>query len=480
MNRTDLFRAFDGVDDDILERSDAPAPRWKAPTFQKWGILAACAALVVSLAGAAFAAEAKEYSAAVEFFEDNGLSLEGLSRADVKAVYRDIITQRFTYDKTAEVIEQAVLGVEIFQRQPTPEELAELWNRKDPRNDPSASPFAELDYRVEIFDKLDEELGFKVLDKWHLKHYEGGELVWRAEFDKFGPEGWSPVSEGTAVWGGTPTWSSEQTVYSWVARLDEAGTVLWERQLDHGFQNESIAAVLDNGDSTWAVISRGDFQYLCLSQYDTDGNELSFYKTEVGNLGIWNAAHLGDGYLIQLGNRTDGENGRLVKLDRDGRLLESFTYQGEDCDYYITGMIEFGGRVCLSAYAVPKQADEGGRHEIANILDYVFDNDLLDISNEELTPLVRDNYTAVLLLCGPEGGQPETFYSVKGSLGGELAVNDAGELVWDVESLVETFFSPATSSFTIYGTCQVFRYTFDSAGNLMRQEDTGETVQYHR
>ncbi len=455
-------------------------PTGKHRSFEGGGGLAACMALLVSLAWAAFAAEAKEYSAAVEFFEDNGLSTEGLSRSDVKAVYRDITSQRFTYDKTAEVIEKAVPGVEIFQRQPTPEELTGLWNRKDPSKDPSASPFAELDYRVEILDKPDAKLGFKVFDKCYLKYYEDGEQVWQAEFDEFCVEDWSSTFGGTAVWGETSTWSSEQPVYSWLARVDETGTVLWERQLDHGFQNEYIAAVLDNGNGTWAVISRGDFQYLCLSQYDTDGNELSFHQTEVGNFGIWNASRLGDGYLAQLGNHTDGENARLVKIDREGNILDSFTYQGEGCDYYITDMIEFGGRVCLSAYAVPRQTGRGGWREIANILDYVFDNNLLDISNEELTPLVRDNYTAVLLLCDPEGGQPETFYSVKGSLGGKLAVNDAGELMWDVESVVDTFFSPATSSFSIGGTCQVFRYTFDTAGDLPHQEDTGETVPYRR
>ncbi len=87
---------------------------------------------------------------------------------------------------------------------------------------------------------------------------------------------------------------------------------------------------------------------------------------------------------------------------------------------------------------------------------------------------------AAVLLCDPEGGAPETFYSVKGSLGGKLRVNDAGELVWDVESVVNAVFSPMTSSFTIGGTCQVFRYTFDDAGTLLSQEDTGESVPYRR
>ncbi len=79
-------------------------------------------------------------------------------------------------------------------------------------------------------------------------------------------------------------------------------------------------------------------------------------------------------------------------------------------------MAEYEGQICLSAYAVPKQQDEGGRHEIASILDYIFSKEGRDVSSEELTTVVRDNYTAMLLICDPEGGDSKTFYSVKGSL----------------------------------------------------------------
>ncbi len=477
MKKNDLFRAFDDVDDDILERSEAAASRRKVLTFRRWGVLAACMVLVIGLVGVAFAAEAKEYNTAAAFFEDNGLSMEGLSRSDVKAVYRDITTERFTYDKTAEVIRNAVPGLEISQRKPTPEELAAMWEQNVWH---SAQPEAGISYRRDVQEKLDEALGFNVLDKSVLECYRDGDLLWTAEFPDFYIADSVFTSAGTAVWGHNDTWSSEQPVYSGVARVDGSGNILWQRQLEHGFEQEYIATVVDNGDGTWTVVSRGDLKYLCLSQYDMDGNELFNYATEVGNYGIWNVVCLGDGYLVQLGNSTEGETARLVKLNREGELLDTFIYEGKDCDYYIQDMAEYKGRVYLSAYAVPKQTDAGGRHEIANILDYAFGKGTVEISSEELTPLVRDNYTAVLLLCDPEGGAPETFYSVKGSLGGKLSVNDAGELAWDVESIVSTFFSPVTSSFTIGGTCQVFRYAFGSSGDLLRQEDTGETVPYHR
>lgn len=477
MRRNDLFRAFSDVDDDILARSEAPAARRKTRAYQKWGALAACMALVVGLVGGAIAAEAKEYSAAVEFFKGNGLSTEGLSRSDVKAVYQDITTRRFTYDKTAQVIERAVPGVEISQREPTPEEVAALWSRNVWMN---ATPKAGISYRLDYRYKMDEELGFDVLDKSILECYRDEALLWTVELPDFYVVDSAFISAGTVVWGYDDTWSSEQPTYAWLALVDGDGNILWQRRLDHGVKREYVEKVLDNGDGTWVAISQGDLRYLCLSRYDKDGNELSFHKTEVGSLGIWNVTRFGDGYLVQLGNRMTGETARLAKLDRDGNLIDNFNYEGKDYDYYIKDMVEFEGRVCLSGYVVPKQTDEGGRHEIANILDHVFDKGVLEISSEELTPLVRDNYTAVLLLCDPEGGAPETFYSVKGSLGGKLAVNDAGELLWDVESVVDTFFSPLTSSFTIGGTCQVFRYAFGADGSLLQQTDTGETVPYRR
>lgn len=144
--------------------------------------------------------------------------------------------------------------------------------------------------------------------------------------------------------------------------------------------------------------------------------------------------------------------------------------------------IEYNGNIYLSAYAVPKdgEASQNGRYEINHILKYLFDNGIWEISSEELTPMVRDNYTALLLVCDPKAGTPQEFYSVKGSLGGKLSLGEDGTLLWDTESITTTFFSPATSSFTIGGTSYVFRYTFDDAGALISQEKTGEITDYRR
>ncbi|MBO7361588.1 MAG: hypothetical protein J6V48_10715, partial [Clostridia bacterium] len=446
-----------------------------------WVTAAACLCVAaLGIGGFAAAAEAKEYREAVAFFEENGLSAEGLSRSEVKAVYRDITENRFTYGKTAEVIMRAVPGFEIDQ--PTPEDLSSAWKWR------SATPSYGYGYSRDSVYVRDGN-GMDYLEKTVLRCFLDGVEIWSADFPGFVIRGCSRTKNGTAVWG----YNDNDFRHGRVALVDESGSILWNEPLDHGFGSETVASVLSDDDGTFAVISRGDYKFLCLARLGADGKEQSFRKTEIGSLvGIRAAARLGDGYIVMLSNSAEGVTSLIWKLDRDGNLTDSFTYEAEDCDYYITDMIEFGGRVCLSAYAVPKQKDGGGRHEIADILHYLFqekflpsiseDNkaDYTEYTPEELTSMLRDNYTAVLLLCDADGGVPHAFYSVKGSLGGKLAVNGEGQLEWETESFVDSIYSPFTSSFTIMGRCRVFRYTFDTSGRLLSQTDTGEIVTYRR
>lgn len=50
MNRKDLYNGFNEVDDDILERSETAYRSKKKPVWLKWGAIAACLCLVVSIA----------------------------------------------------------------------------------------------------------------------------------------------------------------------------------------------------------------------------------------------------------------------------------------------------------------------------------------------------------------------------------------------------------------------------------------------
>jgi hypothetical protein len=432
----------------------------------------------------AVASEMKEYNEAVTFFKTYNLSNEDLSRGDIKRVYRDITTGTFSYEKTADVLEKSasVMGYEINQEKPTPKDVENLWNfmnGKDSGNwsrsdDPSVS------YRYYSLDKLDEKKEFLVHDKSVFEKYENDRLIWTAEFEKFWIDNYTANDKYILVYGVSPAYSTTQKRYAWMALMDQEGKILWEKMLNNGFSSEYIGAAIIEEDGV-TVFSRGDLEYLCMNRFDMNGERQVFNKTEVGNYGIWNAARLGNGYVVQLGSYTEGEYSRIVKVSDKGDLTQFFYYEtDEDIHYRITDMTEYGGALFLSAYSVPAYHSGGGRLDIAPILDYIFSNKLFDISNEELTERVRDNFTAVLLKCDPETGEPMEFYSVKGSLGGKLSVNDAGNLVWKVESITDTFFSPYTSAFTIGGVSSVYRYTFDKSGRLSGQEKTDETVRFYR
>lgn len=445
---------------------------WKAITS-----LAACFILLISIGF--ITVEAKEYNDAIKFFNEYSLSTDGLSRGEIKAVYRDITTKSFTYSKTAEVIANSLSsdqigGYEILQDNPTPEDIEKVWKFMNHLGDlPTPN---NVHYKIR-YEHKDE----KTLDKSFFEKYNGDTLLWSACVPELWINEYCFVSDGVIVYGFTDT----HTWNYWMAKIDLEGNLLWKHILNNGFEQEEIVEILENPDGSYSVISHGDHKYLCLSQYASDGTKTDFKKTDVDHNTIMNAARLGDGYVVQLGQGgLYDKDSQIVKLDRECNISESFSYDGGDAYYYITDMIEYNDSVYLSAYAVPKLADEdqsaGGRHEIAGILNYLHDNGIWEISSEELTPIVRDNYTAMLLVCDPTTGTPQEFYSVKGSLGGELSLSESGMLLWDVESITTTSYSPTTNSFTLWGTSYVFKYTFDSSGILVSQEKTGEVVDYWR
>lgn len=483
MNKNDLYRAFNDVDDDILLRSEAPVHRRKSIVRIKWIALAACLVLIISMVGVACAAEVKEYSAAVDFFEQNGLSTDGLSRSDVKAVYRDIATRNFTYDKTAEVLSQTVPGLQIIQDELTPEDLEELWANKRVLNYTVSE-----DGRVYKWDDIyteTEQTDYQFIES-SLCCFQGSSMLWNATIKSFSVSDVIPVSDGLAVWG---SYFDEDArgnqSHTWLAKLDNDGNILWERELKHDFEDhESIYAVVDNGDGTWSVFSMGlmDFgkeDYLCLIKYDSEGNELSFKKNKSERWGPFNVITLKDGYLLQMSFNMDDELGCIVKMDFEGNLLESFSYEEEDYVYCLEDMVQFGDKIYLSTYAFPKKGNNGGKEELAKVKGYMLTDYGESLSDEERARMVQENYTAVLLMCDLTGGTPKNFYSVEGSMGGKLKV-EGDQLRWDVERLISAEYSPMTSAYSIRGDTKVYRYVFDSNGIMIEQEDTGLISGYSR
>lgn len=114
MKNKRLLDIFGEIDDrHIAEAAPVAKKSRNKPIWFRWGTIAACMVLVLSVCFGSFAvvAEAKEYKAAVQFFNDYGMSTEGLTRGEIKEVYHDITTKSFTYSKTAEVIRTVFLPI---------------------------------------------------------------------------------------------------------------------------------------------------------------------------------------------------------------------------------------------------------------------------------------------------------------------------------------------------------------------------------
>ena len=487
MKGNDFLEKISLIDPAYIEAADTLPRVKKFSKLKRFTLVAACIVLIFAAGFGTYvaASEIKEYNDAVEFFEDYDLSTEGLTRGEIKKVYRDITTKSFTYSKTAEVIfnsisNDKVSGFEILQEDPTPEDIESIWDIKKHNASISSSQNSSLNptppKKIKVYTSRYDY-------KAHIGYfelYDGTDFVWSTPVSEFEILWHVVVSDGIIVYGGTERTSSEQPKYPWIAKFDENGNILWKQQINDEFNTEYVTHVLENADGSYTVISRGDFKYFCFSKYTSDGEKILYKKTDIDGYAVNNVARFGNGYIVHLFSNVDNEYAKIVMVDHEGNITESFSYSSEDSKYYITDMIEFENKIYLSAYAIPRYGNEEYQREIDKILEYIYNDKISDFFGEELTNIVKENYTAILLVCDPKSGKPQEFYSVKGSLGGKLALSDSGELLWDVERITRTFYSPFTSSFSIGGDCYVFRYTFDSSGLIVNQEKTGEITAFRK
>ena len=463
--------------------------RISAKKKHRFKIIAAAACLVLTMVVSlswVVIAEAVEYKTALDYFEKNGLSTEGLSRSDIKAVYHDIITKSFTYGKTADVLKKSayVSGLELELPDKSSAEVSGEVSEKDysSRDNNGNGIILQADNQ-DIFN--DE--GAKISQESIVSCYKDDELLWTKEIPDTHIliDSYLYTDDGLVFYGMNIVWSSiyDNTTKFYIGFIDNEGTIEWGIVPDHGFQYENISSVLDNGDGTIAVISEGDNNFLCLSLYDKNGNETCFKKNDIGSHTIYKASHFKDDYIIYGVMNRDETEYFILKIDREGNISDDFinSYETEDMKYSIDDMTECGGQLYLSADALPKDY-WNENNEFAEISEYFNAHETSDyyIPDDVLTTIVEKYNNAVLLVCDTESGEPKRFYSVSGACTGKLSVNDNGEMEWEVAKIISTYFSPYTSSHSIGGKCRVHRYVFDTNGVLIRQEDTGEILPFVR
>lgn len=431
-----------------------------------------------------FAAEQKEYREAVSFFEAHDLPYESLTRSEIKRIFRDITEERFVYDKTADVIGQGIIknsvdGYEIVPETPSPEEIKALWQKLNAAlKNPTVPEGIRYSYRNEYVGSKPDGTGITLFDKAYLEIYDGETLLSSTPITDFPIDGFVTISDGVLVYGSTYRNSSLSSTHAYVAKITNDGKCRWQRKLSGEYKNEIIVAAMEEKSGNYAIFFRGNFVNLGFVRLGRSGKELTHEVTEIGSYGVSRAKETENGFLLQLWSYTADEYAKILKVLPDGTVSESYSYTHDTEQYFITDLIEYRGKIYLSAYATPK--DSSPMH------DYVFQNPTWDTSeggslkSEALNEIARDCHTAYLLVCNEKNGSVEEFYSVKASHEGFLSIDADGRLVWQVGQILSVYYSPMTSSFTFGISSRIIAYTFNENGTLLEEKKTNSIISFRR
>lgn len=448
-------------------------------------LIAAALALIIALGAgtAAYAAEAKQFGKAKAFFEEYDLSMEGLTRAEIKAVCRDISSRTFTYGKTGEVLSESLIetrvpGWEIVQTADTsdPEDVSELWEVAD-----SGARYLRAEWwkrRSEYeFGFLTDAEGLETGS--FIERRRGEELLWRQEIGRVLVNKLIPF-EGGVIALGEVYWDEGNRSVSRMLVYGASGEKQWETAV--GVMGERICAALRNSDGSFAVFSRPDMETFCFTKLSADGKLVERNETETGNMGVGAAAPCADGYIVQLFNYFEGLVAGFAKVDEHGNITARCSYDGGDRILFLRDLTEYGGRILLSAYSIPNDLGEAAllNHfaEVKPVMQKVYAGELK--GDAELARALKERYTALLLILDPDSCELEEFFSVKGGMGAGFKTDQQGKLIWSAEMIEEATSSIAADSFRIAGRSRVFEYRFDESFALLESADTGEYAPFKK
>lgn len=417
----------------------------------KW--IAAAAALILALgAGVIFAGEARAYEKAAAFFAENGLSTEGLTHAEIKAVYRDITTESFTYSKTAELIARNlqtnnVEGWEIVANDPDPVTVREYWERM------YRLYLEKTVYLADYTDKTAPENGTGNVRVSHeygtFSKYVGEECVWSYRSDKmrfyYGVE----VSDGVLGVGvvmedyyGPESGLGELDARKYtpaITKFTKSGEFVWFVTWDNGSAAEQISDVVENADGSLTVLSsertyKASIFGLAVSTVTKDGKYAGtvFNPTDT-DVWVCDSVSFDGGYFAILYDNSTLKQ-RLIRIDANGTLANEYSYSEGGSEYRLSSIALFEGKLYISAVAVDSELIRELNARAAKGE---------TIGREEYTEFLKQAYAAVLLVTDAGEGAPRVFYEVKGSQAPYPLKVENGKLTWTVLTVISANYSPA-------------------------------------
>ena len=438
--------------------------------FPKVAVLAMSALLVVG-GGFGVAMDVRAYNEAIDFFEQYNMSAEGFTRSEVKKIYKDIITESFTYEKTEEALASGLEGYEI-QAQPLDSEgLKRLWMEAYVWGNSFQQEDGEegVEYSYCMSGNVDDPHGYATLTK-----SKNGKRVWQVLLgNDVVIHEVCPVGNKVLVAG--EVYSTDMVrVYF----LDSNGSVIWKKEYNLEITDLKIQYILCQNDNY--VLFCDDYgpgaDLLRILTIDKDGNVVGCRDTEFNStLGdITQIAPFGNGYLILKG--TD-----QVLIEKDGEITDSLSFGTETEGYEFTDMEILDGMVYLSGRSVTKVGNiSKGWSGLFELYREQF-RQQESVSVEEKTEFVKEHNSAVLVICDPDSGNMEMFYTISGASGGALEVSN-NRLIWNVNRYtsvnlfvnMNSHYSGGGSQITVEA--DVWQYAFTLNGQIVGEKDTGNSV----
>lgn len=483
-----LYEAHDIKKADILSSvlsgaaAKKPAPRRRLRT-----VLAVCIPVLLLICGLsvyAAAAEAEEYREAVEFFDENSIPTEGMTRGEIKAVYRDVTEKTYSYEKTLEILND--YSVEFRSAELgtlSKEELDLLWNEMA-HSDRVLSYYEEkkerISYDVLYGDEKKEENGILRYDRYLVKK-ENGQEKWRylvpyEELEFVLPENIHACENGVLLLGcigGYGSWKE----YAAVLYLDKMGNRVWYHKDTEG--GLAYDTAVSDGEKIYLFGSgssgKGAFKTV-FTVLDTKGNVLSeHHDTSDRYLRYMAAAKCGDKFFVRY---FADSRSQIGTWSENGEKLESYTYSEGGIDYAVKDLISVGGRVYLSADK-PKDTyeefcEKAMEIEREHFGDLVFETEKsIPETDGQLLVLFSGQHTAVLLSVG-EDGTVGCAYEIPNAEPGTLSTDEEGNLLWQVIRYDRVLIAPPCLNSRRFDLdCTEFSFVFTPDGQLKEKKEIG-------
>jgi hypothetical protein len=272
----------------------------------------AMAALLVVGGGITVAAmEAKTYNEAMDFFEEYNLSAEGFSRSEVKKIYKDIVTESFTYEKTEEVLANSFEGYEIQAKPLDSKGLKRVWMVCGWLGASGRTQTTESDgYEYVVLEREDATNG--------LQQLKGETVQWSIYPEEINCSDIAPIGDKVTVCGRLPD-DPEYTIR--LAVFNEDSTLAWVKQYSRPFGFGNVRYPLYCTDDTITVIERDFDHSMWILTLDWEGNIIedeTVYRSS-GFADFEAVVRVGDDYLFDTGDRLLRQSGnRLEELEQFG------------------------------------------------------------------------------------------------------------------------------------------------------------------